>query len=66
MDQTLFEQIVDECAVWGCREVHLHNFGEPLLDDRLEDRVRYAKQKGIARVTIFSNGSLLDESRRRA
>ena len=59
----LFEQIVDECAVWGCGEIHLHNFGEPLLDDRLEDRVRYAKQKGIAKVTIFSNGSLLDESR---
>ena len=63
MDQGLFEQIVDECAVWGCRDIHLHNFGEPLLDDRLEDRVRYAKQKGIAKLTIFSNGSLLDESR---
>jgi len=63
MDQGLFEQIVEECAVWGCGEIHLHNFGEPLLDDRLEDRVRFAKQKGIAKATIFSNGSLLDESR---
>ena len=65
MDQALFEQIVDECAAWGCREIHLHNFGEPLLDDRLEDRIRYAKQKGIATVKIFSNGSLLNEPRAR-
>ena len=61
MEQPLFEQIVHECAAWGCREIHLHNFGEPLLDDRLEDRVRYVKNKGVARVKIFSNGSLLSE-----
>ena len=61
MDQSLFTQIVDECVAWGCREIHLHNFGEPLLDNRLEDRVRYAKRQGIATVKIFSNGSLLSE-----
>lgn len=65
MDQSLFEQIADECAEWGCREIHLHNFGEPLLDDRLEDRVRYLKRKGVATVKIFSNGSLLSEPQAR-
>jgi len=45
----------------GCREIHLHNFGEPLMDDRIAQRVRYAKQCGLPRVKIFSNGSLMDE-----
>ncbi len=61
MDQALFTQIVDECVAWGCREIHLHNFGEPLLDKCLAERVRYAKHRGIATVKIFSNGSLLTE-----
>jgi len=65
MDDALFGRIVDECAAWRCREIHLHNFGEPLLDKRLEERVRYAKEKGIAKVKIFSNGSLLTAERAR-
>jgi len=63
MDEGLFGQLVDECAEGGCREIHLHNFGEPLLDKDLEQRVRYAKERGIPKVKIFSNGSLLDERR---
>jgi radical SAM protein with 4Fe4S-binding SPASM domain len=66
MDEGRFTQIIDQGAAWGCREVHLHNFGEPLLDDRLEAHVRYAKQRGVARVKIFTNGSLLDELRARS
>ena len=31
------------------------------MDNRLEDRIRFAKKKGIPKVTIFSNGSLLTE-----
>lgn len=65
MDDELFTRIIDECARYGCKEAHLHNFGEPLLDKQLEDRVRYAKQKGLDKVKIFSNGSLLDEDRAR-
>jgi sulfatase maturation enzyme AslB (radical SAM superfamily) len=65
MDEGLFRRIVDECAAWGCREIHLHNFGEPLLDRRLEDRVAYAKDQGIAKLKVFSNGSLLTEERAR-
>jgi sulfatase maturation enzyme AslB (radical SAM superfamily) len=65
MDDALFGRIIDQCAAQRCREVHLHNFGEPLLDKRLEERVRYAKQKGIAKVKIFSNGSLLTPERAR-
>jgi len=65
MDDSLYWRIVDECAEHACREMHLHNFGEPLMDRRLEGRIRHAKQHGIRRVKIFSNGSLLTESRAR-
>ena len=63
MDEGTFRRIIDECAVERCREVHLHNFGEPLLDKNLENRVRYAKKAGIEKVKIFSNGALLTEKR---
>lgn len=66
MDESLYRRILDECAAARCGEVHLHNFGEPLLDRRLEERVAYAKQKGIPKVKIFSNGSLLMPERGRA
>jgi MoaA/NifB/PqqE/SkfB family radical SAM enzyme len=65
MDEPLYTRIIDQCAANRCKEIHLHNFGEPLLDKRLEDRVRYAKRKGIAKVKIFSNGSLLSPERAR-
>ena len=65
MDEETFRRIIDECALERCREVHLHNFGEPLLDKNLENRVRYAKDAGIEKVKIFSNGALLTEKRAR-
>lgn len=65
MDEGLFRRIVDECARRRARQLHLHNFGEPLLDNHLEDRIRYAKSRGIRNVRIFTNGSLISEPRAR-
>jgi MoaA/NifB/PqqE/SkfB family radical SAM enzyme len=65
MKEPLFRRIVDECAANDCREIHLHNFGEPLLDRQLEERIRYAKQAGLRRVKVFSNGSLITQTRAR-
>jgi radical SAM protein with 4Fe4S-binding SPASM domain len=59
MEQGLFERLAREAAEGGCRSLHLHNFGEPLLDPDLPERVALAKGLGIKRVKIFSNGSLL-------
>ncbi len=59
MQDVLYNRIIDECSKYNCGSVHLHNFGEPLLDKNLAKRVRYAKEKGLKRVIIFSNGSLL-------
>ena len=61
MDEQLYRQIIDECAAQHCPQVHLHNFGEPLLDVQLCDRIRYAKSQGIPKVKIFSNGALANE-----
>lgn len=66
MSDELFRKIVTECAENNVDTLHLHNFGEPLLDKKLPDRVRLCKELGIRRVKIFSNGSLLTKDRGRA
>lgn len=61
MDFDLFRKVVDECAALGITHVRVHNYGEPFLDRELVEKVRYAKQKGIAEVGMISNGSLITE-----
>ena len=61
MDDRLFSKVIDECAEYKCGNVHLHNFGEPLVDKKIVQRIKLAKDKGLPRVKIFSNGSLLNE-----
>jgi radical SAM protein with 4Fe4S-binding SPASM domain len=61
MDLDLFKKIVDECAALGITHVRVHNYGEPFLDKQLVEKVRYAKEKGIAEVGMISNGSLITE-----
>ncbi|MBI5675008.1 MAG: radical SAM protein [Nitrospirae bacterium] len=65
MEESLFFNIIDECAENRCKEVHLHNFGEPFLDKRLERFVAYSKEKGIEKVKVFSNGSIITGDRAR-
>ena len=61
MDMDLFKKVVDECAALGITHVRVHNYGEPFLDKQLVEKVRYAKERGIAEVGMISNGSLIDE-----
>src|ERR671917_2903841 len=61
MSLELFRKIVDECAELGITHVRVHNYGEPFIDRRLVEKVRYAKQKGIREVGMISNGSLITE-----
>src|SRR5688572_24879099 len=61
MNFDLFRKIVDECVELGITHVRVHNYGEPFIDRRLVDKVRYAKEKGIAEVGMISNGSLITE-----
>jgi len=55
----LFRKIVDECSALGIQSIHLQNYGEPLLDKKLVERIRYIKNKSIPHAMIFSNGLLL-------
>ena len=61
MSFELFKKIVDECVELGITHVRVHNYGEPFVDRRLVEKVRYAKQKGIKEVGMISNGSLITE-----
>src|ERR671910_929261 len=61
MSFELFTKIVDECAALGITHVRVHNYGEPFVDRKLVDKVRYAKEKGIKEVGMISNGSLITE-----
>jgi hypothetical protein len=61
MDMDLFKKIVDECVTLGITHVRVHNYGEPFLDKQLVEKVRYAKERGIAEVGMISNGSLISE-----
>jgi radical SAM protein with 4Fe4S-binding SPASM domain len=62
MDQTLYERSIDEVVGLGAEQVVLTGFGEPMLDRRLENKIRYAKSKGL-RTYIISNGSALTPRR---
>ena len=66
MSLDLFTKIVDECAELGITHVRVHNYGEPFIDRKLVEKVRYAKQKGIKEVGMISNGSLITEEVARA
>jgi MoaA/NifB/PqqE/SkfB family radical SAM enzyme len=62
MNQAMYEKSIDEVAALGAKKVVLTGFGEPMLDKRLEDKVAYAKQKGLSTYFI-TNGSALTGKR---
>jgi MoaA/NifB/PqqE/SkfB family radical SAM enzyme len=61
MDLGLFERLVKEASSFGrqVKRVHLHNYGEPLLDKNILERIRIAKENGIVHTYFVTNGSLL-------
>ena len=60
MDFALYKKIIDECAGQRVRSVHLHNFGEPLMDKGIYERIQYATDKGL-KARMFTNLSLMNE-----
>ena len=61
MDMAIYRKVVDECAGHEGVELRLSGFGEPLLDKNLFERIVYAKEKGIEKVQLTTNASLLDD-----
>lgn len=55
----LFYKIIDELVKLEIPAIHLQNYGEPLMDPQIITRVKYAKEKGIKHVNLFTNGMLL-------
>lgn len=62
MDDNLYRRIIDDAAELLCDEIIIQGDGEPLLDTRFIDMVRYARNKGL-KVLFFTNGILLDEKK---
>jgi radical SAM protein with 4Fe4S-binding SPASM domain len=61
MELSLFEKLIKEISKFkgDVRRVHLHNYGEPLLDKEFPIRIRLAKDWGIEHVYFVTNASLL-------
>ena len=62
MNLEKYKKSIDEVVALGCRKIVLTGFGEPLVDATLEDKIRYAKTKGL-NTYIISNASILTEKR---
>ncbi len=65
MSDALFEKVADELKghAGDVDRVIVQLAGEPLLDRKLEDRIRVLKNSGIRYVAFASNGSLMSEDR---
>jgi sulfatase maturation enzyme AslB (radical SAM superfamily) len=58
MDQAKYERSIDEVAALGAKKVVLTGFGEPMLDRRLEQKIAYAKSKGLSTYFITNASAL--------
>ena len=59
MSTKLYKKIINDATKLGIDFINLHNFGEPLIDQYFTWRVKYAKSKGIKKITTNTNGLLL-------
>jgi radical SAM protein with 4Fe4S-binding SPASM domain len=59
MKYELFTKIIDEAVTLGIYSIKLSWRGEPLLNKKILDMVKYAKSKGIKEVAFLSNAEFL-------
>lgn len=57
----LYKNIIDQAVAGKSYSVKISWRGEPLLNHRIIDMVKYAKESGIKEVAMLSNGELLNE-----
>lgn len=67
MDFILFEKLIKETAKHKnkVKRIHLHNYGEPLMDRELPKRIKLVKDCGIKHVYFVTNASLLTPKKSR-
>lgn len=58
MSMDLYKKIINESAELGVKRVSLQNYGEPLLDPHIFDRIKYAKSKGL-KTSFYTNATFL-------
>ena len=66
MEFELFKKIIDEGVKKGVCSIKTQYRGEPLLDRRMPDMVRYAKERGIMEIMFNTNATLLSEGTSKA
>ena len=59
MDFELYKKVIDECSRYKVYSVKLSWRGEPLLNPRIVDMVKYAKDKKIKDVAFLTNAERL-------
>lgn len=62
MDLQKYKDSIDEVVSLGAQKVVLTGFGEPMIDRTLEQKIAYAKSKGL-NTYIITNASLLSRPR---
>ena len=62
MAMDTFKKIVDECVRYGLPALKLSWRGEPMLNKKFVEMLRYAKSKGILEVTSLTNATLMNEA----
>jgi len=61
MRDELYRKIIDEAYGMGFKNLDIRNMGEPLLDIKICEKVKYANKKGFENIYIHTNGYLLNE-----
>lgn len=61
-----YHKIIDEAVSIGVKSLKLNYINEPMLRKDLEDCIRYARDKGILNIYMATNGTLLNEKRRKS
>jgi len=59
----LYKKIVDECVKLEVPSIKLNWRGEPLLNPKIDEFIKYAKEKGILEVSINTNAATLSEEK---
>jgi len=61
MDFSTYARLIEEIALYkdAVKRIHLHNYGEPLLDKDLPRKVKFAKEKGIRHTYFVTNAAAL-------
>lgn len=62
MELEKYKRSINEVVSLGAKKIVLTGFGEPLIDRTLEEKIAYAKSKGL-NTYIITNGSLISRAR---